>query len=41
MELLKDPTQSRVVKDLPLPPQKPLRSDLLFQNNKIQVPLLK
>ena len=41
MELLKDPGNTRVYKGLPLPPQKPLRSDLLFQNGTIQLGLLK
>jgi hypothetical protein len=41
MELLKDPGNTRIYKGLPLPPQKPLKSDLLYQNDVIQVNLLK
>jgi hypothetical protein len=41
MELLKDPGNTRVFKGLPLPPQRPLRTELLFQKNGIQVGLLK
>jgi hypothetical protein len=41
MELLKDPGNTRVFKGLPPPPQKPLKSELLFQGGKIQVVLLK
>lgn len=31
MELLKDPNGSRVVKTLPLPPQRPLATQQLFK----------
>lgn len=41
MELLKDPGNTRVFKGLPLPPQKPLRSELLWQKGGLQVGLLK
>lgn len=41
MELLKDPGNTRVFKGLPLPPHKPLRPELLWQQGTIQVPLLK
>ena len=41
MELLKDPGNTRKVKDLPLPPSKPLRSDYLYQKGRIQVGTLK
>ena len=41
MELLKDPGNTRIVKGLPLPPQRPLKSDLIFQNNIIQASLIK
>lgn len=41
MELLKDPGNTRVCKGLPLPPQRPLRHDLLFPNNTINIALLK
>jgi hypothetical protein len=41
MELLKDPGNTRVFKGLPLPPQRPLRSELLWQKGALQVGLLK
>ena len=41
MELLKDPGNTRVVKGLPLPPQKPLRSDILFNKEGFQLGLIK
>lgn len=41
MELLKDPGNTRVFKGLPLPPQRPLKSELLFQKGAVQVNLLK
>ena len=41
MELLKDPGNTRAFKGLPLPPQRPLKSELLFQGGKVQVTLLK
>lgn len=41
MELLKDPGNTRVYKGLPLPPQKPMKSELLFQGGLVQVGLLK
>lgn len=41
MELLKDPGNTRVFKGLPLPPQKPIKTELLFQNGQVQVPILK
>jgi hypothetical protein len=41
MELLKDPGNTRVFKGLPLPPQRPLRSEMLFQKTGIQVGMLK
>lgn len=41
MELLKDPGNTRVVKGLPPPPQKPLRSELLFQKDGFQLGLIK
>lgn len=41
MELLKDPGNTRVFKGLPLPPQRPLKTELLFQKSGIQVGLLK
>lgn len=41
MELLKDPGNTRVFKGLPLPPQRPLRSELLWQKGTLQVGLLK
>jgi hypothetical protein len=41
MELLKDPGNTRVFKGLPLPPHRPLKSEMLFQKGGIQVPLLK
>jgi serine/threonine-protein phosphatase 2B catalytic subunit len=41
MELLKDPNNTRVCKGLPLPPQRPLRQELLFPKTGINLPLLK
>ena len=41
MELLKDPGNTRKVKDLALPPSRPLKSEFLFQKGKIQIPTLK
>jgi serine/threonine-protein phosphatase 2B catalytic subunit len=41
MELLKDPGNTRVCKGLPLPPHRPLRQELLFQKNGINLGLLK
>lgn len=41
MELLKDPGNTRICKGLPLPPSRPLKSELLFQKNGIQIGLLK
>lgn len=41
MELLKDPGNTRVFKGLPLPPQRPLKADILFQKNGIQINILK
>jgi len=41
MELLKDPGNTRVFKGLPLPPQRPLKSELLFQKAGIQINVLK
>lgn len=41
MELLKDPGNTRVFKGLPLPPQKPIKTELLFQNGQVQVLILK
>jgi len=41
MEFLKDPGNTRVFKGLPLPPSRPLRTELLFQKGTIQVGLLK
>lgn len=41
MELLKDPGNTRVFKGLPLPPSRPLKTELLFQKGGIQVGLLK
>ena len=41
MELLKDPGNTRKVKDLPLPPAKPLRSETLFVKGKVNVGTLK
>jgi hypothetical protein len=41
MELLKDPGNTRVFKGLPLPPQRPLKSDILFQKTGIQINILK
>ena len=41
MELLKDPGNTRVFKGLPLPPQRPLKSDLLFQKTGIPINTLK
>ena len=41
MELLKDPGSTRIYKGLPLPPNKPLKSELLFQGGKVQLVLLK
>jgi len=41
MELLKDPGNTRVFKGLPLPPQRPLKSDTLFQKGGLQISLLK
>ncbi len=41
MELLKDPGNTRVFKGLPLPPHRPLRSELLFRKGTVQVGLLK
>lgn len=41
MELLKDPGNTRVFKGLPLPPSRPLKSELLFQKGGVQVGLLK
>ena len=38
---MKDPGSTRVFKGLPLPPQKPLKSELLFQGGSVQVTLLK
>ena len=41
MELLKDPGNTRKIKEVPLPPSQPLKNDVLFQKGKIQIPLLK
>lgn len=41
MDLLKDPGNTRVFKGLPLPPQRPLKTELLYQKGVIQVNLLK
>ena len=41
MEFLKDPGNTRVFKGLPLPPSRPLKTELLFQKGIIQVALLK
>jgi hypothetical protein len=41
MELLKDPGNTRIFKGLPLPPQRPLKSDLLFQKGGVQISVLK
>jgi hypothetical protein len=41
MELLKDPENSRIVKSLPLPSHRPLKSELIFQGNIINVALVK
>ena len=41
MELLKDPGNTRVFKGLPLPPQKPIKSEILFQGGKLQTNILK
>jgi hypothetical protein len=41
MELLKDPGNTRVFKGLPLPPQRPLKSELIFHKTGIQVNSLK
>jgi len=41
MELLKDPGNTRVFKGLPLPPQRPIKTELLFQKTGIQVNILK
>ena len=41
MELLKDPGNTRICKGLPLPPSRPLKSELLFQEKGIQIGLLK
>ncbi len=41
MDTLKDPGKTRVVKNLPLPPHRPLSPDVLFKDGVIQVNLLK
>lgn len=41
MELLKDPGNTRVFKGLPLPPQRPLKSELLFPKGGMQISYLK
>jgi len=41
MELLKDPGNTRVFKALPLPPHRPLKSELLFSKTGIQISILK
>jgi hypothetical protein len=41
MELLKDPGNTRVFKGLPLPPSRPLRSEMLFPKGGVNVSLLK
>jgi hypothetical protein len=41
MELLKDPGNTRACKGLPLPPHRPLKSEVLFQKNGIPIGLLK
>lgn len=37
MELLKDPGNTRVVKDLPPPPHRPMPSGAIFQQGRINV----
>ncbi len=41
MELLKDPGNTWVCKGLPLPPQKPIKADVMFQKGVIQINFLK
>lgn len=41
MELLKDPGNTRVFKGLPLPPHRPLKTDIIFHKNGIQINILK
>jgi hypothetical protein len=41
MDVLKDPTNSRVVKTLPLPPQKPLSTEQIFKDGSIDWRLLR
>ena len=41
MELLKDPNNTRMVKTLPLPPQKPLATDQIFKDSTIDWRLLR
>ena len=40
METLKDPNNTRVVKNLPLPPQKPLPNAYIFEGGKVDWQLL-
>lgn len=39
--MLSDPGNTRKVKNLPLPPQRPMESSLLFQNGAIRLNSLK
>jgi len=41
MELLKDPTNSRMVKTAPLPPQRPLSTEQIFKDGSIDWRLLR
>ncbi len=41
MELLKDPGNTRFCKGLPLPPQKPIKTELMFQKGAVQISFLK
>lgn len=41
MELLKDPYGNRVVKNLPLPPQRPLATEQIFKDSVVDWRLLR
>lgn len=41
MDLLKDPNNSRVVKTLPLPPQRPLTNQQIFKDNRVDWRLIR